>query len=227
MRVKTAILGVSHLLILFTIVLSAVLIASTDRRFYWRQYQRLDVAGTVGVSFPQLTEATEVLLDYTVGLRSDMEYVTEIYGKSVSYYNEREMLHMADVRRLYQQAVILSIVTGITGLIGLVTLRGRQELWYISLKQALVFLGSLLGFLGFYALIDFDGFWTRFHLLLFTNDLWLLNPARDRLILMVPLDFFTALFTRIFLISVAAISGYSLLVFKLGRKRYEDKRSFV
>jgi integral membrane protein (TIGR01906 family) len=39
--------------------------------------------------------------------------------------------------------------------------------------------------------IDFYKYFTIFHEIFFTNDLWLLDPATDRLINIFPQDFFT------------------------------------
>ena len=38
-------------------------------------------------------------------------------------------------------------------------------------------------------LLSFDRLWTRFHLVAFSNDLWMLDPARDRLIQLFPPEF--------------------------------------
>ena len=51
--------------------------------------------------------------------------------------------------------------------------------------------------IAIYAAVDFTSFWTSFHHVFFTNDLWLLDPATDNLILMVPEQFFFDLVFRI------------------------------
>ena len=53
--------------------------------------------------------------------------------------------------------------------------------------------------LGIWILADFTGFWTTFHQLFFTNDLWLLNPATDLMINLFPEAFFSHLVIRILL----------------------------
>ncbi len=40
---------------------------------------------------------------------------------------------------------------------------------------------------------DFDALFIRFHQLVFTNDLWLLDPATDALIRMLPEPFFESM----------------------------------
>ena len=64
-------------------------------------------------------------------------------------------------------------------------------------KRTLLILGLILIFIVSYAVIDFNSFWNDFHHIFFTNDLWILDPGVDRLINMVPLNFFNGLVTRI------------------------------
>ncbi len=48
----------------------------------------------------------------------------------------------------------------------------------------------LIFLIGAMALINFDWFFLWFHLVSFTNDLWILDPLRDNLIRMFPEGFF-------------------------------------
>jgi len=47
----------------------------------------------------------------------------------------------------------------------------------------------ILIFLILYLFVPFDKLFINFHLILFRNDLWLLNPETDRLIVLLPEDF--------------------------------------
>ncbi len=51
--------------------------------------------------------------------------------------------------------------------------------------------------MAIWAAADFSTFWVSFHELFFTNDLWLLDPAKSVLINMVPAQFFYDLVMRI------------------------------
>ena len=46
-------------------------------------------------------------------------------------------------------------------------------------------------------IFDFNAFWTVFHHVVFTNDLWLLDPDISTMINMFPLNFFLAMCTGI------------------------------
>ena len=58
---------------------------------------------------------------------------------------------------------------------------------------------SLVCLLGIWILADFNGFWTTFHQVFFSNDLWLLNPYTDLMINLFPEAFFNHLVVRIIL----------------------------
>ena len=47
----------------------------------------------------------------------------------------------------------------------------------------------LMAVLGIVIMADFDSFFYRFHLISFANDLWMLNPATDYLIMLFPQGF--------------------------------------
>ncbi len=57
--------------------------------------------------------------------------------------------------------------------------------------------GAVVGAVAVWAAVDFNAFWINFHKLFFTNDLWLLDPAKSVLINMVPSQFFFDLVMRI------------------------------
>ena len=60
-----------------------------------------------------------------------------------------------------------------------------------------------LGVLAVWAMIDFNAAFNFFHEILFTNDLWLLNPATDLLIRICPISMFMAMGARIGLVGLA------------------------
>ena len=72
----------------------------------------------------------------------------------------------------------------------------RRQTAKMFLKTSAVLMG-LAGALAFYAFLDFNEFWTMFHHIFFRNDLWLLDPNTDVLIMMVPETFFFNLVFRI------------------------------
>jgi integral membrane protein (TIGR01906 family) len=66
----------------------------------------------------------------------------------------------------------------------------------------------LLGSVMLWALIDFNSIFYFFHILSFSNDLWLLDPATDYLIMMFPSGFF---FDAAILIVATIIAAATLI----------------
>ncbi len=214
---------ISFSFILFCL-LEAINLNCFQMSFYNREYKELNVAEDVGCSFEELMIATDVLLDYTRGKREDMSVTAVIDGVNREVFNEREKAHMVDVSALYQNAMKVRTFCFFLIIAGIVWLLVKKELFLFSLSQTYnrCSLGFLLGFgaLCFYALSDFDTFWTNFHHVFFTkNDFWLLNPRTDLLIRMVPEKFF---FDLVFRIVISFLSVY--LISNLAAYIYQRKK---
>jgi len=102
-------------------------------------------------------------------------------------FQSHEVQHMRDVKNIFTVLFLVMFL----GLVGLVNLIFQRKLG--SMK---VFLQTLLGAAAVIAafviwgLIDFDSLFYVFHLVAFRNDLWLLDPAKDLLIQLMPTPFF-------------------------------------
>lgn len=169
---------------------------SFNRSFYQYEYNDLAVAETIGISEKALNEATAVLLAYTQGKREDLVYRTVIKGVESEIFNEREKAHMVDVAALYHYFTLAAFAALIVFTLTLIyTYRQGFDyhLLYRNYCHTLLFLGAIVAALVMHILVDFDSFWRNFHHLFFHNDLWLLDPRYDNLILMVPEQFFNHL----------------------------------
>ena len=216
------------LLVILGIVIQWIGILCFDKGFYAREYAKLGTAASIGMSQEDLDAATQALLDYTRGAREDLSVTAEIRGERREVFNERETLHMIDVKALYLNAITVTRVLFMLGIAAFITLIIMKNTRRQALKGYhtgnLVFLGIIAVF-GIYALIDFTSFWTSFHMIFFTNDLWLLYPY-ERLIQMVPEQFFSDLVARIvilFVICAGIPAGACAIVrARLKRKGTED-----
>ena len=199
-----------------------------DESFYINEYEKMNTAQDMGMSHEELMSATNVLLDYLKDKRDDISLTVHVNGQETEMFDERETLHMIDVKALYLNAITLTRVLFMLGIAAFITLiimkntRGQALKGYHT--GNLVFLGIIAVF-GIYALIDFTSFWTSFHMIFFTNDLWLLYPY-ERLIQMVPEQFFSDLVARIvilFVICAGIPAGACAIVrARLKRKGTED-----
>ena len=87
--------------------------------------------------------------------------------------------------------------------------------------QTMVFVLVVLCF-GIWVLADFTAFWTAFHHMFFTNDLWLLDPRVDRMILICPEQLFFGIVVRfigLFLAAALILCALSILCLRIRKKR--------
>ncbi len=203
--------------ILFIIVLfmQVVEYKAFDLEFYRNMHIKNDIAKIIGIEFDELMYVNEVTIDYIKGNIDSMDINAIIDGNSVRFFNDKEIHHMVDVKNLYQAFKNIKTILYITlfFLIGLFIDRNFLNNYKILAKTFLQTLALVVMFLvsiGVLILIDFNAFWYQFHLIFFTNDLWLLNPLTDRLIMMYPLNFFLGIIVQMLLIYSIIIGIVSL-----------------
>lgn len=105
-------------------------------------------------------------------------------------YNERELGHMDDVKRVYNGLTLLAVgcfVVGGLSIWQLGRLGERCERWTGLIKGAMLTL-ILLVSLGVWMLLSFDRFFTLFHGVFFQPGTWLFYTS-DTLIRLFPLPF--------------------------------------
>lgn len=220
---KKFIYSVGFIAIICAMVITCVEMFSFNVGYYDKTYSKLKTADTIGISEEDLHRSTIHLLEYIKGDHDNLDVLVTIDGQEVPMFNQREIDHMVDVQVLMVNVLNLRNVLAIIGVIILivaVTTKDIKDLVLIrqSLIKSLMLLGLIFGFIGLYAFIDFDSFWIQFHEVLFTNDLWLLNPAVDRLIMMVPQEFFSGLVYRIVAGIAFIILAFVSLAYALGRR---------
>ncbi len=145
-------------------------------------------------------------------------------------FSEKENLHLQDVRGIVSFLKGVRWVGGglaaavIAGLY-LFSRREKRGALLSQVVQGFAYGGMLLLALAaavlIWGCIDFNGLFRALHQLVFANDLWLLNPATDLLMALMPLEFFVWYATEL-LKSLLPVLGMMLLViiawFKVGRK---------
>lgn len=221
---KKGVTVVGGFAVIIFIILQLVDQFSFDKAFYKRVYTELGTAETIGISEADLEEATAVLLDYIRDDRDDLDVEVRLAdGRVEPMYNAREIAHMIDVKVLYQRAMLVKwTALGIAILAVAVVMRRfglKRGLGHLArgYRVSLLVFGAFVLVLGAFAFLDFDRFWTQFHLIFFSNDLWILNPATDRMILMVPSYFFNSLVMRIVTGSLVGIVAVPIVLWLLQR----------
>ena len=202
---------------LFTLpVALSVRYATTSASWWERGFERYDATGRTGLPQEEVLRVAQETRDY---LTNDEERL-EVEVAGTSFYSEREILHMVDVKRLMARTFDAgwAALGFIIAFIAATVWRRRAEAVSALARSTLSACGVvalLVVVLGVIGIAGFDSAFRNFHLLFFTNDLWQLS-SRDGLIQLFPQRFFfdtTMLIggvTLIFVVAVGALSAAHL-----------------
>ncbi|HEY42335.1 MAG TPA: DUF1461 domain-containing protein [Dehalococcoidia bacterium] len=186
---------------------------------YTSGFERFDVNQTTGLSEAELDKVATELIDY---FNSGDEYVAITVIKDsqpFDLFTEEEIIHFRDVKGLLRLDFYVLLGTGIFAAIyaAISLLWQRRRHWrglaWATLTGSGLTLAIMLT-LGAWALLDFDGFWLRFHFLSFSNEFW---SAEGYMLLLFPQDFwfdtviYCALATAVTALILGVIAGGYLL----------------
>ncbi|WP_425446940.1 TIGR01906 family membrane protein [Dethiothermospora halolimnae] len=184
-----------------------------DMDYFEKKYQQYNITQVTGMDEESLMTVTEELLNYLEGEREDIVLKEKINGEERQVFRERELLHLKDVQVLFDKGFLIRNVSLILILISLFWLFifERNKIPKTFILSSLVTIITMIVFVVLIS-IDFYKYFTYFHEILFTNDLWLLNPKTEVLIQMYPLDFFNSISMKIIMFFVAEL----IILFILG-----------
>lgn len=195
--------------LVFLNVMASVHVIAMDVGFYKALWARFGVSDATGMSSAELERAGKALTGYFAGSTATPQIQTVVDGQARPLYNETELTHLEDVQALFAMGFTAEkAVAGIalTGILLMLPGKRRKALGASLLAAAGASIAVLL-LLAIPAKMDFGAFWTDFHLISFSNDLWLLDPNTDWLIRMFPEEFFFSTVQRIGMYS----AGISIL----------------
>ena len=213
-KVLSALAGLALFL---SLLLTSIDLLCFNRSFFRWQYSLNHTAESIGISEDGLMNATNALLDYMQDKRDDIKVIEVVNGGEREIFDERETLHMVDVKNLYLNAMNIRtiLLVGSIAILTLLVFTHRNQSYTILsnvFRNGLLFLGSLIFFIAIYAIVDFNGFWMNFHYLFFDNDLFLLDPNISIMINMFPSNFFFAVVFGIILLFVSMVILLKLLL---------------
>ena len=159
-------------------------------------FNKYKIEKYTGIEFEQLQVAGQQIRDY---FNNDLDQITiniSLHGDIVpNLFYEKEILHMYDVKQLVKMVYLVQLYSAILLSMGCVFIlfnpstNGRiLTLKYFSRGGMFTF--SLVIAVSVLAIIGFDRLFLFFHLVSFSNELWILDPRHDYLIAMFPQGFF-------------------------------------
>jgi integral membrane protein (TIGR01906 family) len=197
---------------------------SMSRSYYDQEFEKLGTTELTGLTTEELGGVSDMIINYLKGQEPEFQFEVERNGKQVQLFNEREQTHMVDVLVLFQlNGRIKMIAIAVFSLAVFVVLQLSRDrgLLYRGMLGAGLLGVAAAGFLLLLITVDFTKYFTLFHELFFDNDLWLLNPKTDLLIVILQEQFFVDIAIRIFglYIGLNAVLATIGTIFLRGSKR--------
>ncbi|MBN1157644.1 TIGR01906 family membrane protein [Candidatus Woesearchaeota archaeon] len=210
---KIGLLGVSlSVFVILFLLFFSIRNVVFDYNFYQKEHEKNLVYSELNRS--EAESATANIIGYLKG-REDLS----------NFFNSREKAHMADVKNLfdrlnfYYYLCLLLVIANIYLLSRKKDFLGNVADSFLFSTAGVMFISLII----FFFRSNFSNWFTDFHLLFFTNDLWLLNPETDKLIVLLPEQFFYDAFFQIVVRLVTSLLFLSVIALLI--KFYSRKRS--
>ena len=193
--------------VLLFLVAGSVAWAVNDPGLYRNGFQRYHVAARSGITDADLLDIGADLRRYFNRRGEPLAVRAPIYGVEQAVFSPREVAHMHDVKRLVRGVYWVAagsfiwILVTIAAHIGL-----RRDAWLVVSARLAMWGGvaTLVGVfgVGLAAVANFERLFLLFHQLSFANDLWILDPRTDYLLILFPAGFWFDATMRVALTSV-------------------------
>ena len=228
MKVSEKIIGVAAVVatIIILLISSFEIAMYSDFSWYEKEYLKYEVLEDLEMEIDDVMHVTEEMMAYLRDDREDLVVETTVDGVEREFFNDREKLHMVDVKGLFMGGLTLRRNSLILLAGAFIVLTIMKANWKKLLPWSIIWgIGGFLGLLlvgGALIASDFHRYFFLFHEIFFDNDLWLLDPKTDLMIRMLPEGFFFDMVVRIgviFLISLCVLLLTGVII-----KNRKDKK---
>ena len=193
---------------------------------YTYNWSRNNISNNTGLSIAELNHSSNSIKNY---FKNDLEKIDTTITKNNNNYqifNEKEIDHMVDVKILIQKTLlfeklgILLLTICLIILIYIKKLKKIEEIIRNIIIKSFLLWGLFLSIIIVSMIVNFNYTFILFHKLLFRNDLWILNPRTDFLLMMFPQRFFLEIAIGI-LILFFIINIFILSLIKIIKSKFQ------
>ena len=176
-------------------------------------FEKYSISRISGITDSDLRQVGADLRGYINSSEEPLHVRTRIFGKEQDLFNDREVAHMKDVKRLVWGVYILALASAVYLAVMAVAGFATQRVRFVEpLAKGALWGGgltlTLLAVFGMLALVDFESLFIKFHQLSFANDFWQLDPRTDYLVRIFPDSFWV---DATIWVAVRAITGAVVL----------------
>ena len=186
--------------VIFILALPALLVSAAiafefnSLWLYKDGFEKYNVSRTTGLAEAELEKAATGLVSYFNSAEEPISLTVLKDGQPFELFNQREVAHLRDVKQLVRLDYRLLLGTALyVGAYAGACLWWRKK--YRRRLAGAVIVGSSIALGVIIALgvgsivLDFGQLFTQFHFLAFTNELWMLDPTKDYLMMLFPEGF--------------------------------------
>ena len=216
--------------LLLALVAGSVAWAVNDPGIYRNGFARYDVAARSGIAEDDLLTIGRELRRYFNTGQEPLSVQAPIYGAPQAVFSPREIAHMYDVKRLVRGVYWVAAGASLYLLALLAAGFAAHRRAYRDTAARLAIAGGGLTLaavfaVGLAAVVNFDGLFLLFHQISFANDLWMLDPRRDYLLVLFPAGFWFDATLRVALTSILGAllllsTGGATLAYARWRRRH-------
>ncbi len=200
--------------VLLFLVAGSVTWAVNDPGLYRNGFQRYHTAQRSGISDPDLIAIGAELRRYFNTSIEPLAVRAPIYGFEQEVFNQREVAHMYDVKRLVRGTYWVALGSALWILSTLaIVIAAERSAWADRAARLAIWGGSItliaVFLVGLAAVASFEQLFLLFHRLSFANDLWILDPRTDYLLILFPAGFW---FDATMRVALTSVLGAALLL---------------
>ncbi len=187
--------------------------AINSLRLYQYGFDKYGVSQTTGLAEAELEKAAAGLIGY---FNSNEEYIglTVVKdGQPFVLFNQQEIAHLKDVKGLMRLdywvlwgTLLYTVGYAVVSLFWQQGRHRRRLARGVAGGSGLTL--ALMLAVGLGVVLGFDRLFWQFHLISFANELWILDPTRDYLIMLFPRGFW---FDTTLFVTLAAVAGALVL----------------
>lgn len=180
-----------------------------DFGFYEKEYEKYNVLEDLNMEMPDVMYVTKEMMSFLRGSRETLIVETTVDGSPREFFNEDEISHMDDVKKLFvgglklrNAAAVMMLLLVIAAFAAKMNLRTilPKAFQYTSVVLTLV-TGIVIALFA----SDFDKYFVVFHKIFFSQGNWLFDPDVSLMINMLPEGFFADIAARIGVIFVGIL----------------------
>lgn len=195
---------------------SSVIITMNIKNIYYNDIDKLNIESMIDLSREDIIENYDYLIDYNLSWNAGEFELPSLPS------SPNGKIHFEEVRDIFQNVKVLTIITGIISIIGGILQIKKGQFKFLRNASILIVIMPIL--LAIPIAINFNACFIMFHKIMFSNDYWIFNPIIDPVINMLPEAFFMHMGVAILAIMIVGSAILQLMYHKVKKLNYSNTK---